>query len=224
MRKHPDPPIALLKELLLYEPDTGLLRWKVASSPSAPAGAIAGSSTTLGYVKVRVHGAYRAGHRIAWALHYGEWPKNTIDHINRDQSDNRIVNLRDCTAAQNHMNRRLKGTSRVKDGKWGAAIGYQGKRRHLGTFDTQEQAHQAYVAASLELFGEFSPYFQHEAKNANSAKLGPSPLSEFELRKIAHQSRKVSIANKDDDPFIRFARAVERAHGISGAPQQCSDS
>ena len=44
-------------------------------------------------------------HRIVWLLNTGEWPKNTIDHINRDPLDNRFENLRDCTQAENNLNK-----------------------------------------------------------------------------------------------------------------------
>ena len=61
-------------------------------------------------------------HRIAWALHHGEYPLLEIDHINGDGADNRLCNLRLATSSQNNQNRRLssrnktgiKGVFRVK--------------------------------------------------------------------------------------------------------------
>ena len=43
-------------------------------------------------------------HRVAWALHYGEWPASFIDHINHIRDDNRIHNLRVVTRAENNSN------------------------------------------------------------------------------------------------------------------------
>ena len=44
-------------------------------------------------------------HRVAWAIYYGVWPEDCIDHINGDRSDNRISNLRDANKSTNGMNR-----------------------------------------------------------------------------------------------------------------------
>ena len=214
MNKRPDPPIELLKQLLAYEPETGLMRWKVAASPTAQPGEIAGSSNQLGYVKIVIKGVHRGGHRVAWALYYGEWPKNTIDHINGDPSDNRIANLRDCSMAENAINKRgLRGVSKVKDGKWQAAIGFKGVRRHLGSYDTEEEAHEAYKQESLRLHGEFSPFFEHSGEP--SRKSDPSPLPPDEVEKLAIQARKISDTSRHTDIFLQFARAIERAHGIA---------
>lgn len=46
-----------------------------------------------------------SAHRLVWALYYGHWPKNEIDHLNGDLTDIRIVNLSDVTPAENMRNR-----------------------------------------------------------------------------------------------------------------------
>jgi len=58
-----------------------------------------------GYLKFKVGQKIIKAHCIAWALHYGEWPKQEIDHINRVKNDNRIVNLRDVSHTENMRNR-----------------------------------------------------------------------------------------------------------------------
>lgn len=105
-------------------------------------------------------------HRLAWLYIYGEWPIDQLDHINRNTSDNRIENLREATQSQNNANRSankskkyspLKGVSFYPDSKrWTASIRINNKNRHLGCFDTAEEAHAAYVAEADQVFGEFA--------------------------------------------------------------------
>jgi len=102
------------------------------------------------------------GHRLAWWLHYGKWPTGEIDHINGNKSDNRIVNLRLATRGQNVDNRKKhrtgpKGAFRFKRGpKWTAQIRHDGVKYHLGVFDDERIAHEAYCEAARRLKGEFA--------------------------------------------------------------------
>lgn len=89
-----------------------------------------------------------------------------VDHINGDKLDNRRSNLRIVTPQQNIMNRPVesgtesgyKGVTREnKDGNtWRARIYVKGKRIHLGTFGTKEEAAQCYNEAAIMHFGEFA--------------------------------------------------------------------
>lgn len=87
------------------------------------------------------------------------------DHANRDRLDNRRENLRICTQSQNQSNRAIgtnntsgyKGVSwRPEKSKWLAHITVNGQRKHLGYFDTPEQAADAYDEASRKYHMEFS--------------------------------------------------------------------
>jgi hypothetical protein len=90
------------------------------------------------------------------------WP--LVDHINGDGLDNRRVNLREATRAENNRNRGLnrnnrsgyKGVAPTKSGRWSARIKAHGTDRSLGTFATAEAAARAYDDAARELFGEFA--------------------------------------------------------------------
>jgi hypothetical protein len=149
-----------LHELLTYEPDTGLIRWKVRRGPRK-AGQVTGCPDTCGYLQIGVNGMLHLAHRVAWYLHYGNWPSREIDHINGDPRDNRIANLRLATRAQNQMNAGLRsdntsgirGVAQTENGKWRAKINVGGHHLHLGTFDTKELAHRAYQVASETHFG-----------------------------------------------------------------------
>ena len=102
------------------------------------------------------------GHRLAWFLHYGEWPTGEIDHVNGNPSDNRIANLRIATRLQQAANARkrragLKGAFRFKRGpKWTAQIRHDGVKHHLGVFEDERTAHEAYCEAARRLNGEFA--------------------------------------------------------------------
>jgi hypothetical protein len=154
--------ISRLHELLAYEPDTGVLRWRVARGRYGnrlKAGTIAGGREPNGYIQVRVDDRLIRAHRIIWAMQYGYWPK-TIDHINRDKGDNRLVNLREATISHNNANRdALPNGVRVLRGKYfQAAIGINGKVKYLGSFPSAEAARAAYIAAHKAHHGEFSNF------------------------------------------------------------------
>lgn len=88
-------------------------------------------------------------HRVAWALHYGEWPDGQIDHINGDKADNRLDNLRVVTAQGNAKNRPLRsdntsghvGVYWVTETKqWMAQIKVDGRQVTIGRYKTFEDA------------------------------------------------------------------------------------
>lgn len=156
-----------LREVLEYSPDSGVWVWKACTGAGgvggwkAKPGKIAGSMHNEGYVVIRIDRAIYKAHRLAWLYMTGEWPRCTIDHINLEPADNRWVNLREATYSQNNNNRGLtmrnksgfKGVSRnlMNSDKWIAHI----KNRYLGSFNTAEEAHEAYCKAAEEEFGEF---------------------------------------------------------------------
>jgi hypothetical protein len=133
-----------VKSLFLYNPKTGVLTNKIDRNYRAKAGTEAGGiDSSNGYRYVKVGGKSFKVSRISWLMHYGEWPKNQIDHINGVRDDNRIENLRDVTNQENHKNRKmpknnLSGVIGVHwykpRGKWCAYIRANGRRRHLGYF------------------------------------------------------------------------------------------
>ena len=88
-----------------------------------------------------------------------------VDHINHNGLDNRKRNLRLCTQEQNIYNSlpRRNCSSKYKgvylhkrSNRYHAAIGYKGKRFHLGTFKNEVDAAKAYDKKACELFGEFA--------------------------------------------------------------------
>lgn len=144
-----------LRAIITYDPVTGLLTRE---------GRPLTGTNSAGYVQIQVDYQFYYGHRLAWWLHYGEWPPGEIDHINGNKSDNRIANLRIATRSQQTANARkrrsgLKGVFRFKGGpKWSAQIRHKGVKYHLGVFADEASAHAAYREASRQLQGEFSRF------------------------------------------------------------------
>lgn len=149
-----------IQAALRYEPETGILRWRKS-------GRVAGWRDKAGYVYVRVGGKHSqliGAHRLAWVLMTGRWPEGVIDHRNRQPSDNRWSNLRETTQRLNlansgvrsHSRSQVKGVDQLPGGRFRAGIKRDGKRVHLGVFDTPEQAHAAYMAAAVQQYGEFA--------------------------------------------------------------------
>lgn len=145
-----------LREILLYDPGSGIFTWK-KSYRANTAGRVAGTPSS-GYVVISILKKRFHAHRLAWLYVYGSWPDGEIDHINGIRDDNRIANLRDVPGYINNQNQRkapshnkstkLLGTSFCKQtGRYSAQIHINRKKIHLGRFDTPELAHAAYVLA-----------------------------------------------------------------------------
>ena len=106
-----------------------------------------------GYIECQVYYAIKPffirGHRLAWFLHYGALPINQVDHIDGNKINNKIENLRDVTNQQNQFNRTTaKGYYFDKrTNKFKAAIQINQKVKHLGLFNTEQEARNAYLKA-----------------------------------------------------------------------------
>ena len=166
MKLKPLPSADRLRELLDYAPDTGTLRWKMTNSNRAPAGSIAGEAPSgHGYRQIGIDGDRYRTHRVIWKLMTGRDPVAEIDHVDGDRSNNRWANLREASHSENGCNKPppRSNTSGFKGvyfdrfaGRWKAQIKFAGRRRHLGRFDTPEEAHAAYRSAAARLHGAFA--------------------------------------------------------------------
>ena len=144
-----------LRELLNYNPETGEFSRKVHLSNRSAAMDSVGHKHSSGYFIICVDGKPQRAHRLAWLYVHGKWPENQIDHVNGDRSDNRIANLRDVTPLENKRHRtksrkpgRMLGAALHKmTGKWSSQMTINYKKIHLGYFNTELEAHLAYVAA-----------------------------------------------------------------------------
>lgn len=153
-----------LREVLNYDPETGIFRWKISPRNRTLPGDIAGFKNDSGYMLCTIDQQTIRLHRAAWALHYGEMPRKHIDHINGIRDDNRIENLRLATVSENCQNSALRKTSKTgvkgvhfrKDtGKFSVTITVNKKTMHLGCFDKIEDAKAARLRAE-EIYHPFS--------------------------------------------------------------------
>ena len=92
-----------LNEVLYYDEWDGTFVWNKTMCARAQKGAPAGS-VQRGYLIIKINGQSYYAHRLAYKMMMNEEP-DTIDHINNDKMDNRWVNLRSCTQAENQQNR-----------------------------------------------------------------------------------------------------------------------
>ena len=149
-----------LRELLHYDPSTGAWHWRVnRRGKRARAGDVAGYRLQIGYWFICVERERYYGHRLAWLYMTGRWPRNQIDHIDHNPSNDRWSNLREATQSQNNMNQRgrQRGVGLMPWGRWRARIHKDGAEINLGSFATQEAARAAYQIAARKLYGEFAP-------------------------------------------------------------------
>ena len=170
------PSVSDLHRVLSYDPSTGLFKWKERGPEdfetqkgyrvflNRHSGRPAMNVNRAGYRCGRVFGVLLQSHRVAWAMHYGEWPDKDVDHINQVKSDNRIDNLRLATRSENLRNIPMfstntsgyKGVSMDKGtGKWMARVSTGTKYKSLGLFETKELAAVAYIEAAKHYHGEY---------------------------------------------------------------------
>lgn len=145
-----------LRQVVDYDPATGIFVWRFGTRASRPAGSVSKN----GYVKIGIDGrrGYYA-HRLAF-LWMGIPLPDGVDHRNGRKADNAWENLRAATQALNNQNQRapkrnsttgVLGVHRNGSG-FEARIGVgAGVRLYLGTFRSKEAAGQAYLKAKRKL-------------------------------------------------------------------------
>lgn len=161
-----------LRELLSYDPESGLFTRRLGRAANAPADIVAGHADSRGYVKFMVDGRRYFAHRLAWFYVHGRWPVAMIDHRNGVRSDNWIKNLREATTGQNQQNRKMNKDNKSNrpgvswsrsDRKWRAEIKIGGETRFLGNFDCPDAAGDAYIEAKAKLH-TFQPTLREAAQ------------------------------------------------------------
>lgn len=161
----PLPPLSELHHLLICDPVAGILYWKAVGDlrrDARFAGREAGHKRADGYIVIGIGSGKSPTkylrHRIIWAMYHGTVIlPDQIDHINQVKGDDGISNLRAATHSDNQRNTRkrvtntsgITGVHRVQ-GKWVASIRDNGKRIHLGRFDTLEEAACARKEADMK--------------------------------------------------------------------------
>lgn len=167
----------LLRKLLRLDPETGKLFWRERPVDMFAEGNLSSevncrrwntklsgkeaftSTDRHGYRQGTILGKVYRVHRIIWCIVHGEWPPEDIDHINGIRDDNRLINLRAVSHAENQKNQKMQAnnTSGVtglhwlkQNQKWMAYIKVNGKQKHLGHFTDKAAAISARNAAEIE--------------------------------------------------------------------------
>lgn len=158
--------IEYLREMLDYNPETGVFIWKKKPARAINVGSVAGcNNKQRGYLTIGLNKRIYLAHRLAWFYVYGVWPRKYVDHINGNPSDNRISNLREATNTQNQYNAKLAAhnTSGVKGTcwcvwhkQWKVTLRVNGRTKLIGYFDNLEDAAEARRKAAPIYHGEFA--------------------------------------------------------------------
>lgn len=141
-----------------YDPETGVLTWKVhLRGGSAKVGNVAGKTSVDGYRIIKINQRQYPAHRLAWLLTTGRWPVADIDHIDGNKSNNRLSNLREASRSQNNWNTiPVRGYSWDQESrKFKSKICVDRRCIFLGRFDSEDAARSAYHAAKERYHGEF---------------------------------------------------------------------
>mgnify|MGYP003125216300 FL=1 len=166
----------IVRELLHYNPNTGDLFWKerplkyFKNEVDARKwnSRYSGKKTFASIVREKngriknktgvIFKKHYLSHRLIWLHYYGYWPKDEIDHINHDPTDNRIINLREVSRSENQKNMKLGKNSTTghtgvcwdtKRKKYRAHIVIDYKYIHLGRYDTLKEAVEARHLANI---------------------------------------------------------------------------
>lgn len=148
-----------VSEYLAYDPQAGMFMWKIHLNPACKEGWFIPSDFGKGAGSIDLFGCRYICTHLAWLLHYGVWPTYEIDHINGDNQDHRIDNMRDVEHVANMKNLKERKDNKTgvtgvsldsRTGKFGAWISIKGKTKNLGLFKTIEEAKAAREKASAE--------------------------------------------------------------------------
>jgi hypothetical protein len=122
---------------------------------------LAGYLNPDGYVVINIDKKCWCAHRVVWLLEYGYWPKQQIDHIDGNKSNNAPSNLREVTQQQNSTSYRktssgvtseYRGVSfNSRSSKWVSNLTYKGKRFYLGRYTDEKDAALAFNKKAMAL-------------------------------------------------------------------------
>lgn len=138
------------------------MRWIRKPAKKIIVGAIAGALCNGRYViQVPKYGLYVRS-RLVWKYVTGTEPGPALDHLDGNVTNDAISNLADAGHGWNSCNRPTRAKSgymgvsrRWDDKKWVAYIQINKKNKYLGAFDDPKEAHEVYLSALAEGYGNF---------------------------------------------------------------------
>ena len=160
-----------VRDVLDYDPESGVFLWRGGRGNRARIGTVAGRAAPGRHRQISIKGQRYQAHHLAWLLVHGSWPTQLVDHANGNPDDNRICNIRQCTHSLNAANSRprsdsqtgVKGVAKSNTcERFEAYIRVGGQRRYLGLYKTVEEAALVAERARAAAFGDFA-YERREA-------------------------------------------------------------
>ena len=161
----------MLQQVVDYSSSSGKFTWKSNLHSRSKVGTFAGDREYIGnngkaqYGSIQLGGQRYNTHILVWLYCTGSFPKEELDHIDRNIYNNRISNLRECTASENRCNRSIykNNTSGFKGiswysryNKWRVRITKDKVVTLLGYFDTIDEAYQKLSEVRQQFHGEFT--------------------------------------------------------------------
>jgi hypothetical protein len=148
-KDYPELTQELLKRILRYEPLTGDFVWigKAITRSKGVPGEVAGWLNSNGHRQVRIMGRTYLMSRLAHLYMTGVWPPALMDHIDRNRSNDRWLNLRPASYSENNRNRPTaanktsahRGVSR-RGNRWQVVVRVDGRPKHIGSFANEADA------------------------------------------------------------------------------------
>jgi hypothetical protein len=163
-KRRPLPDAEYLRSLFIYEPETGILRWRVDRA-AKKAGDVAGAHRPSGYIQVGIDFKLYRAHLIIWKMETGEEPPHFLDHENTIKNDNRWINLREANKSQNQANIGLTASNTTGHKgvfwyrayqKWAVQVWKDGVAHFGGYHEKLEDAVSVAAALRVKLYGEFA--------------------------------------------------------------------
>jgi hypothetical protein len=154
-----------LKELLHYDPTTGVFRWRHVRRNKSLPWDVAGSVQHQGYIRITVDDERHMAHRLAWVYMTGEAPPDQVDHKDLDKSNNSWGNLRAADNTLNHWNESTRSTNKSghkgiwwhkQSRKWEAAVRLNGKQHTVGRYERIEDAVEAVKQYREQHHGDYA--------------------------------------------------------------------
>ena len=158
-----------LKELLYYNPDTGIFSWKISPAYHIKIGAIAGTRCS-GYIRIRVDKKNYKAHRLAFLYMDGKWPQGQVDHGDHIRHNNKWGNLCSGTHQENQKNASMRkdNTSGItgvhwckRDKRWTAKIRNNTILNNLGSFTDKFEA----ICARMSANNKYGYHKNHGVKH-----------------------------------------------------------
>jgi hypothetical protein len=174
---------AQLKELLHYDPETGVFKWRVGRSRTR-AGSVVATKDRKGYLKVMINKKTHYLARLAFLYMNGKFPAEFVDHISGVRTDNRWCNLREVSPLENARNQRLHcvnksgvhGVSWDERGEWRVYATLNGKNKFLGRYPSLLDA-----AAARKSFERCNGYHSNHGNKTGMKVVNAHDLVSMEI-------------------------------------------